>query len=146
MSTPSAARTRPSLRAAVRSVPEPERRVAATVVAALAVDQAFDPTHHHVPLCPLQAFTGIWCPFCGGLRSAYELTRLHIGPAIHDNLFVVAAAPVLAAWWIDGILRSRAGKQQRRIPRGATAIVVAALVLFTVVRNLPFGAALRGAG
>jgi hypothetical protein len=144
--SPPAVRTRRSLRAAVLSIPEGQRRVAAAVLIALAADQGFDPTHHHVPLCPLHAFTGIWCPFCGGLRSAYELTRLHLGAAIHDNLFVVLAAPVLAGWWIDGIVRIRAEKPPRRVPRALIALTVAALLVFTVVRNLPVGAALRGAG
>jgi Protein of unknown function (DUF2752) len=146
MSFAGAARTRRSLRAALASIPAGQRRVAAIVLAALAADEAFDPTRHHVPLCPLHAVTGIWCPFCGGLRSAYELTRLHIGAAVHYNLFVVAAAPVAAACWIDGIIRTRAAQPPRRAPRWLIGVVVAALLVFTLVRNLPVGAGLRGGG
>ena len=110
---------------------------------ALGADQVFDPTRTHVPLCPLHAMTGIWCPFCGGLRSAYELTRLHFSAALHYNLVVVAAAPVVLAFWIDGIMRGRSGLDRRRLPRAFTVAVVIALIAFTVARNLPGGAALR---
>jgi hypothetical protein len=140
----SPARTIDPVRAGLRSIPAAQRRVAAVVVTALAADQAFDPNRTHVPLCPLHALTGIWCPFCGGLRSAYELTRLHLSAALHDNLVVVAAAPVVLALWIDGILRERSGLGRRRIPRPAVLAVVVALIAFTVVRNLPVGTNLRG--
>jgi hypothetical protein len=132
-----------SVRAAVHSIPAAQRRVATAVLVAVAADQAFDPDRTHVPLCPLHALTGIWCPFCGGLRSAFELTRLNLRAALHDNLVVVAAAPVLLALWLDAVLRSRAGRAPRRRPRLAGVLTVAALIAFTTVRNLPIGAGLR---
>jgi hypothetical protein len=144
MHTATAARSGSSGRAVVRSVRNAPYRAAAVVAAAVAADQVLDPTRTHVPLCPLHALTGIWCPFCGGLRSAYELSRLHFSAAWHDNLAFVVSLPLLFALWIDWTRRSRRGEGRRLVPRtGVTAIVVV-LVAFTVVRNLPFGSALRG--
>jgi hypothetical protein len=132
-----------SVRAALYSIPAAQRRVATVVLVAVVADQAFDPDRTHVPLCPLHALTGIWCPFCGGLRSAFELTRLHLRAALHDNIIVVAAAPVVLALWIDAVRRSRSGRPPRPRSRLAAVLTVAALIAFTVVRNLPIGAALR---
>ena len=130
----------------LRTLPAGPRRVAVTAVGALAADEVFDPVSNHVPLCPLHALTGIWCPFCGGLRSAYELTRLHFSAAWHDNALLVAALPVLALWWVESVARARAGRSPRRLPKSALIALVIALVLFTVARNLPVGATLRAGG
>jgi hypothetical protein len=134
------------VRTALSSIPAAQRRAAGVLVVALAGDQLLDPDHNHVPLCPLHALTGIWCPFCGGLRSAFELTRLHARAALQDNIFVVGAAPIVLAWWIDATLRARRGQRRRTVPRAAVAVIVALALVFTVVRNLPFGAALRPGG
>jgi hypothetical protein len=137
------ARTGHPLRAALRSVKVAPYRAATIALAALAADRVFDPDHTHVPFCPLHAVTGIWCPFCGGLRSAYELTRLHVGTAIHDNVVLVATLPVIVALWLDWAMRARHGDKRRSLPRVATIAIVVVAVLFTIVRNLPFAAALR---
>src|SRR6201989_2091911 len=118
MTAVGSARTADSVRAELRAVRSAPYRAAGLVVAAVAADQAFDPTSTHVPLCPLHALTGLWCPFCGGLRSAFELTRLHLRAALHDNLVVVAAAPIVLVLWLDAVGRARSGRPARRLPRG----------------------------
>ncbi len=130
--------------AALRSTRIKPYRAAAIAAVAVGADRAVDPTSTHVPLCPLHALTGIWCPFCGGLRSAYELTRLHFSAAVHYNVMFVLALPVLAALWVDWAGRAHRGQPRRVMPRSVTLAVVIALVAFTVLRNLPFAAAWRG--
>jgi hypothetical protein len=146
MSTMSAARAGKSARAAFHFIPAAQRRVAATVVIAIAADQLFDPTSTHVPLCPLHALTGIWCPFCGGLRSAFELTRFHFRAAAQYNLLLVLAAPVVLALWVDSLTRARAGRAERKWPRAVPIAIIVALIAFTIGRNLPFATVLRGGG
>lgn len=118
-------------------------RVVGLGVAAIAADVAFDPLHRHVPLCPFHALTGAWCPLCGGLRAAESLVDLHLRAAVQYNALLVAALPLLLAWWVDAVARARTGRRAR----GPSAVVVASLialaVVFTVVRNLPFAHALR---
>jgi hypothetical protein len=127
--------------AAVRSAPY---RALVLAGAALAADVAFDPAHRHVPLCPMRALTGWWCPLCGGLRAADSLVHGQLAAALHYNLLFVAALPVLAVWWLDWTVRARAGRSHRVAPRAVGVAVVAVVVLFTVLRNLPFAhAALR---
>ena len=140
----SAARAAQTARATAHFFPAVQRRVAGVVVVALTADQLFDPSNTHVPLCPLHAMTGIWCPFCGGLRAAYELTRLHLRAAAQYNLFVVVAAPVVFALWLNSLARARGGRAARKLPRASVIATVIALVAFTITRNLPFAYVLRG--
>jgi hypothetical protein len=118
-------------------------QVAAGAVAALAADVAFDPAHRHVPLCPFHTITGWQCPLCGGLRCADALVHGQWSAALHDNVLLVAALPVLAWLWLDAWRRSRTGRPQRTLPRTCVIAVVVVLVTFTIVRNLEPMAALR---
>lgn len=104
---------------------------------AVAVDLAVDPVHTHVPLCPLHALTGWWCPLCGSLRAVDQLGHGRIGAAIHDNIVLVALIPVLLVYWLDWVARSRRGEPRRTISRRLTITGVAVLVAFGVLRNLP---------
>ncbi len=120
-------------------------RVAALLTLATAADVALDPQHTHVPLCPFHSLTGMQCPFCGSLRAVDNLVRGHLVTAVHDNLLLVAALPVLVLVWLDWVGRRRAGRPARRWPRAATVWLVVLLVGYAVVRNLPPMAALRPA-
>ncbi len=126
---------------AARSTPY---RAAALVSAAVVADVAFDPVQRHVPLCPLYAVTGAWCPLCGGLRSADSLAHLEFGAALQYNALLVAALPVVLVWWVDWAVRARTGRARNLQSRALVATVVVVAVLFTVLRNLPFAHALRG--
>jgi hypothetical protein len=118
--------------------------VAAAVAAtALAVDVAVDPAHTHVPLCPLHALTGWSCPLCGSLRAADALAHLQLRDALHDNLLLVAALPFVAWWWVDWCRTARDGRTRPLVPRAVAVALVALGVVFGVLRNLPFAAALR---
>jgi hypothetical protein len=113
------------------------------VAAATAADVAFDPAHRDVPMCPFHAAFGWWCPLCGGLRAANALARGDLGAALHANAVLVCALPLLALYWLDWRSRSKRGLRARPLGRVGVAAVVAVLVLFTVVRNLPVATALR---
>jgi hypothetical protein len=131
-----------STAAAVRTAPV---RVAAVLAAGLAADVAFDPHQRHVPLCPLHALTGIWCPLCGGLRAADSLAHGRLVAAVHENALFVASLPVLLAFWLYWLGRAGTGRPRPVIARSVTMAMIALAVAFAVVRNLPFVAGLRGA-
>jgi hypothetical protein len=113
----------------------------AVLGAAAAGVVAFDPVHHDVPLCPLHAATGLWCPFCGGLRAVWLLAHLQVGAALSSNLVLFAAMPWLAwrSW------RTLTGRPPavlrvggRVVPQVAVNVtVVVLLVAYAVLRNLP---------
>jgi uncharacterized protein DUF2752 len=119
-------------------------RLAAVAAALTASDVAIDPTRTHVPLCPLHALTGLSCPLCGSLRAVDELVRGHVATAFGDNALLVAALPIVAALWLAVVVGCfDSGAAPRRWSPAVKVGLVAVLVGFGVVRNLPFAAALR---
>ncbi|MGV0812691.1 DUF2752 domain-containing protein [Mycolicibacterium boenickei] len=84
------------------------------------------------PGCPFKALTGWNCPACGGLRMTHDLLHGDLNAAVVDNVFALVGLPVLALWLL---VRWRLGKKLFPVP--AVVTIVVALVLWTVVRNLP---------
>jgi len=80
---------------------------------------------------------------CGGLRCADALVHGDFAAAVHDNLLLIAALPLLAWAWLDWVARARAGKPGRRLSARGVIAIVATLVVFTVVRNVPAVGVLR---
>ncbi|WP_336003994.1 DUF2752 domain-containing protein [Streptomyces sp. KLMMK] len=119
--------------------------VAAGLAAAFGFVGAVDPGRPgHYPACPLLRWTGLYCPGCGGLRGVHALAHGDLPAALGANALAVAgyaAFAVLWCVWITRVLRGHEGVQLS--PRARHWWALGTLVLlFTVVRNLPFGAAL----
>ncbi|MEC4020260.1 DUF2752 domain-containing protein [Streptomyces sp. H27-D2] len=123
-------------------------------VAAFGYVGAVDPNQPgHYPVCPLLAATGVFCPGCGGLRSAHAVAHGDLATALGANALAVAGyaafALFLALWLVRALRPTPAGAATGRgrapgaRPRPACLWLLGALVLaFTVVRNLPFGSGL----
>ncbi|MGN6245295.1 MAG: DUF2752 domain-containing protein [Motilibacteraceae bacterium] len=96
----------------------------------------------HYPLCPLYWATGIYCPGCGTLRAAHALLHGDLATALHRNVLVVLAAPLVALLWLEWTARAARGRPARRLALStpATVVVVVLLVAYGVLRNLPWGA------
>jgi Protein of unknown function (DUF2752) len=84
------------------------------------------------PGCPFKALTGWNCPACGGLRMTHDLLHGDLGAAVVDNVFALVGLPALVVWML---VRWRLGK--KLFPMPAVVVIVVALVIWTVVRNLP---------
>ena len=98
-----------------------------------------------IPLpCPLLELTGMACPFCGGTRAAHALAHGDVATAAGHNAVVVSAVPVLVVLWFRWSVRRARGVRGPMVTMSAGALLAlgAGLVVFAVVRNLPFGAAL----
>ncbi|MGW2487802.1 DUF2752 domain-containing protein [Streptomyces sp. NPDC001606] len=117
----------------------------AAVAGASAYVGAVDPNEPgHYPVCPLYALTGLYCPGCGGLRSAHAVVHGDLAAALHDNAFAVAAYPAFALLWAVWVVRAVRGRPFRPGLRPAQVWALCALLLvFTVVRNLPLGSGLH---
>ncbi|MFF4544303.1 DUF2752 domain-containing protein [Streptomyces sp. NPDC001435] len=115
--------------------------ILAAVVGAFAYVGAVDPNEPgHYPVCPLLRYAGVYCPGCGGLRSAHAFVHGDFLTALQDNAMAVAAYAGFAVLWTVWVVRAVRGRPLR-IDLGPVPLWgLGALVLaFTVVRNLPFG-------
>ncbi|MFD9883797.1 DUF2752 domain-containing protein [Streptomyces alboflavus] len=116
-----------------------------SVAAAFAYVATVDPNEPgHYPPCPLLHYTGIFCPGCGGLRSAHAFAHGDLSTALGANALAVVGFGLFAVVWGVWALGTARGRPPRldlgRAQLWGVGVVVA---LFTLVRNLPFGGALH---
>ncbi|GAA2847170.1 DUF2752 domain-containing protein [Streptosporangium fragile] len=110
--------------------------------AAVAFVGAVDPNEPgHYPTCPFLALTGLYCPGCGGLRAVHALVHGDPATAVGLNPVVVVMIPVLAVFWAYWALRSwRGGPPIGKSVRPVYVwLFLALMIVFWIVRNLPFG-------
>ncbi|MEU0116859.1 DUF2752 domain-containing protein [Streptomyces bobili] len=115
--------------------------VLAAVAGAFTYVAAVDPNEPgHYPVCPLLEVTGLYCPGCGGLRSAHAFAHGDLVTALHANAMGVAGYAVFAVLWTVWVVRVARGRPGRFDPGPVQLWTLGALLLvFTVVRNLPYG-------
>jgi hypothetical protein len=126
-------------------VNEPSRNwvrlgVAALAACAVGVVYWFDPVAAvWFPKCPFYVLTGWHCPGCGTTRAAHALLHGDLPQALAYNALFVCAAPLLLGLSI-GLVVSRQATWSRwttNISHRWIWLIVALLVVFTVVRNIP---------
>jgi hypothetical protein len=93
--------------------------------------------HSFYPVCMFNRFTGLLCPGCGGLRAAHELLHGNVVAAFRHNPLFVASLPVLAAYLSRLAFRRRGAASASATSTRVVWCVVAAIVLFGILRNLP---------
>ncbi|WP_408056690.1 DUF2752 domain-containing protein [Streptomyces huasconensis] len=115
--------------------------VLAAVAGAFAYVGAVDPNEPgHYPACPLLRLTGIYCPGCGGLRSAHAVVHGDLTTALGANALAVAGYALFAVVWAVWVVRVARGRPPGIELRPAQLWAVGAVIaVFTLVRNLPFG-------
>jgi hypothetical protein len=115
--------------------------ILAAVVGAFAYVGTVDPNEPgHYPACPLYSLTGVYCPGCGGLRSAHAFAHGDFLGALQDNALAVVAYLGFAVLWTVWVVRAARGRPLR-IDLGPVHLwsLGTLLLVFTVVRNLPLG-------
>jgi len=101
-----------------------------------------DPRTHTVFLpCPFHLVTGLYCPFCGGLRMVHDLAHGQVVRALHDDALAIPLVLLAALLWLNAAVERWRGRPlaQVRRPAWLWPAVAAVLVGWTVLRNLPFG-------
>lgn len=92
--------------------------------------------------CPT-SLMGFYCPGCGGLRAVNDVTNGDLVAAASSNLAFVVIAPfvvvALLVWLSDSWRGVRRRIPWERIPRSAYAVPLAAIIAFTILRNLAIG-------
>jgi Protein of unknown function (DUF2752). len=99
----------------------------------------------HYPTCPFLAVTGLYCPGCGALRGLRALAGGDVGAS--GRLQRPAGGGCRASWlgaWLAWTGRRTGWWRLRALPGSAPfdRALLGAVVVFTMARNLPFGAAL----
>ena len=126
------------------SAPAAFNRLAVGIVAALALAGAvmvfiFNPTTHtFYPVCQFHRLTGLECPGCGATRSAYALLHGNFSVALHNNALFILTLGALAARgiWL-GWNNFRGRTNSEFFPVKFLWLLLAAAIVFTVLRNLP---------
>ncbi|WP_381804925.1 DUF2752 domain-containing protein [Streptomyces niveus] len=111
------------------------------VVAAFTYVGLVDPNESgHYPVCPLLSMTGLYCPGCGGLRSAHAVAHGDLAAALGANALAVVGYAVFAVVWLVWLIHVARGTRLRvSVPPFMGWAVGAVILVFTVVRNVPFG-------
>ncbi|MER8006517.1 DUF2752 domain-containing protein [Streptomyces sp. NPDC094149] len=119
--------------------------IMAAVAGAFAYVGAVNPNEPgHYPVCPLYRVTGLYCPGCGGLRSAHAFDHGDFVAALHDNALATVGYPLFAVLWTVWVVRAARGRPARLTLGPAHMWALGALLLvFSIVRNLPSGGWLR---
>jgi hypothetical protein len=115
--------------------------ILAAVAGAFAYVGTVDPNQPgHYPVCPLYQITGLYCPGCGGLRSAHAFVHGDFLAALQDNAVAVLGYLGFAVLWTVWVVRAARGRPLK-LGLGPVHLWTAGtlLLVFTVVRNLPFG-------
>ncbi|WP_405622083.1 DUF2752 domain-containing protein [Streptomyces sp. NBC_01508] len=126
------------------------RRLLAPLATLGAVAAAFtyvglvDPNESgHYPVCPLLSMTGLYCPGCGGLRSAHAVAHGDLAAALGANALAVVGYGIFAVVWLMWLIHVVRGTRPRvSVPPFLGWAAGAVILAFTVVRNLPFGSSL----
>jgi hypothetical protein len=100
----------------------------------------FDPARHGIyPVCIFYRTTGLLCPGCGSLRAVHQLLHAHFAAAFRFNAFLVCSLPFFG--WLTVRLAVRKMRHQpARVSIRPIWLwtILAALIVFGIVRNLPF--------
>jgi hypothetical protein len=121
----------------------PTATIGGLALATLALHLRDPHQHGSWGFCPFNALTGLYCPGCGGLRAVNDLTDGQVGAALSSNIVVTLGIPIavvaLALWAADRWTGRTRTVEWRRWQR-YTFVLGVVLTIFTIVRNLPFGA------
>ena len=103
----------------------------------------FNPTEHQFyPACMFHALSGLNCPGCGSLRAMHHLTHGEFAAAFHCHPLLTVALPLTFLAALRRVIHWR--NQPPPVALFTRPAVVwtllAVLVAFSVLRNLPFPA------
>lgn len=154
-SAPTAAEAGPQ-QSAMRRAALPIIGLGATLGVATFIGLVNPSTSNVYPLCPTKALFGIDCPGCGGLRCVHELMNGNVGAALDQNLLITIVLPLILIAFAAAIARRITNAPDeppalfantlgslRTIglsvnQRALVLSLLAATVVFSIVRNLPF--------
>ena len=91
--------------------------------------------------CLIFSLTGLYCPGCGAARAANRLLHLDLPGAFAANPMAAVLLPLILLYvllLLYSFLRHGHDRITQRLPQRPLWFVLALLLLFGVLRNLPF--------
>ena len=91
--------------------------------------------------CPLHQLTGLYCSGCGASRALRSILHFDFYQALRYNAMFTAAVPFFAVYFCAlAVSYIRFGKDgvSSKIPAKAVWVFIAAVILFGILRNIPF--------
>ena len=108
------------------------------IIAVGAIFFFFNPaTTAFYPKCLFHEWTGLYCPGCGSSRALHCLLHGEFREALHDNALVVLTLPLLGAMLLARAFRRRPPIAARQSKLGWFGLLLAGIMAFGVVRNIP---------
>ncbi|MDR1383931.1 MAG: DUF2752 domain-containing protein [Planctomycetaceae bacterium] len=97
------------------------------------------PADYGFPACPFHTATNLYCPGCGSLRATHFLLRGHLIDSVRCNPLVLSMLPLIifsaTRCFFAAFLQIRLPFPYQNVVYWAVLVVI---VLFFIVRNLPF--------
>lgn len=92
-------------------------------------------------VCPTWGLFGLYCPGCGGMRAAHNLTDGRILDSLHSNLLALPLIVLFFGFVVDWSIRAWRGQGPRlpAIDRTVTWSIFAFIAGYAVLRNTPWG-------
>ena len=98
----------------------------------------FDPVQSGIyPKCVFRELTGLYCPGCGAARAFHALIHGDFLAALDYNPLLVIALPVLIVMIVLEIVGAFRDRRYGLFHMWQAVALVALIVIYTVLRNLP---------
>jgi hypothetical protein len=94
------------------------------------------------PPCLFHVTTGLWCPGCGLTRGTHHLLTGDLAASLGSNVFTpLVLVGIGLAWlaWLCNAFGRPVRPLGQRLPPRTTAVALATVIAFGVLRNLPVG-------
>lgn len=90
------------------------------------------------PSCPLNEYTGLYCPGCGTQRAAHEILHGNIAQAFNLNALFTLSVPFAIYYAFIELFNRLAKTNVKNIELSTRSIVVLLIIagLFMILRNL----------
>ena len=82
-----------------------------------------------LPKCMFYQWTGLYCPGCGATRALSALLHGDILASLHNNILLIPGGALLIVLIV---------KPEVSLKRPVAVAIVATVIGFTILRNLPF--------
>ena len=91
------------------------------------------------PVCGFYKLTGLYCPGCGTARGLHHLLHGDLLGACRSNILIVLCLPLLGYLLVSQVVLATSGRTLKplSIPARAAWLILAAIMLYWLARNIP---------